>query len=336
MPAGPRASCITTLLTGGGAMGSRHALRIALVAMSLGFAGHAMATEGALGRDVTGTGITPYIGIIPPEAGLKVSLSYVNYDGSIGGARSVPIGGVAAVNLHAKIDLYAATFAYVWDTGPGRWNFASMATIPYIRPNATADLSLGRLGGRTSDNASGLFDLYFAPVIASYHVSAVEHWSVGMYVYAPTADYEKGRLANKGLNVWTYSPAVGYTHLFSKGTFEVSALAGVDFYSRNHATDYKNGEMFRLDALAMQRTASGFGFGAAFGWQQQLKDDSGPTADRLDGFRGHAVAAGPALAYKKAWDKETSVDVTFRWLKEFDVKNRIKGEPLVLNVALAF
>ena len=37
------------------------------------------------------------------------------------------------------------------------------------------------------------------------------------------------------------------------------------------------------------------------------------------------VGAGPAVAYKKSFSKESS----------FDVKNRVRGEPLVLNLYLA-
>lgn len=295
----------------------------------------AQATEGAMGRSITGAQVTPYVGIVPPTPGLNVSISYVNYDGSIGASRQVPIGGNSALDLHAKVDLFAATFAYIWDTGKGRWNYASMFTVPYIRPTARASLVIGQRQGEASDRASGLFDLYFAPVIASYHVSEVEHWSFGLYVYAPTADYEKGRLANKGLNIWTWSPAVGYTHLFDKGSFEFSALAGVDFYSKNHDTDYRNGPVFRLDLFAMKRTPSGWGFGAVAGVIKQLEDDEGPTADRLQGFSGRSFGVGPALAFKKSFGKESSIDMTLRWVKEFDVKNRLKGEPLVLNLSVA-
>ena len=295
----------------------------------------AVATEGAMGRSITGAQITSYVGIVPPAPGLHFSLSYINYDGSIGASREVPIGGNSALNLHATVDLYAATFAYIWDTGKGRWNYASMFTVPYIRPRVSASLVIGRLQGSLKDESSGLFDLYFAPVIASYHVSEVEHWSFGLYVYAPTADYKKGKLANNGLNIWTFTPAVGYTHLFDKGSFEFSGLAGVDFSSKNTDTDYQNGAVFHLDLLAMKRTPSGWGFGAALGWIQQLEDDDGPTADRLNGFSGHSLGAGPAIAFKKSFSKESSIDLSLRWIKEFRVKNRIKGEPLVLNVSIA-
>lgn len=288
-----------------------------------------------MGRSITGAQITPYVGVVPPAPGLHVSVSTINYDGSIGASRQVPIGGISAVNLHATVDLYAATFAYIWNTGKGRWNYASMFTVPYIRPRVSASLVIGRFQGELKDRSSGLFDLYFAPVIASYHVSEVEHWSFGLYVYAPTADYKKGQLANNGLNIWTYTPAVGYTHLFDKGSFEFSALAGVDFSSKNNDTDYQNGAVFHLDLLAMKRTPSGWGFGAVAGWIQQLEDDDGPTADRLNGFSGRSLGIGPAIAYKKSFSKESSIDFTLRWVKEFDVKNRLKGEPLVLNLSIA-
>ena len=138
-----------------------------------------------MGRSITGAQITPYVGIIPPASGLNVSISYINYDGDIGRSRQVPIAGRAALDLHAKIDLYAATFAYIWDTGKGRWNYASMITVPYIRPTARATIDVGGAQRTERDRASGLFDLYFAPVIASYHVSEVEHLSL-IHISEPT------------------------------------------------------------------------------------------------------------------------------------------------------
>jgi hypothetical protein len=307
-----------------------------LLACVVGFAStSAVATEGALGRTITGTQITPYVGIIPPTPGLQFSFNFANYSGNIGASKTVPIGGLTALNLHANVDIYSLTGAYIWDTKPGRWNFASMLTLSYINTDVSADLSLGRLNGRATDSSSGMYDLYFAPVIASYHVSEVEHWSFGVYIYAPTADYTKGQLANNGLNIWTFTPAVGYTHLFQKGTLELSALAGVDIYTKNTATDYSNGSVFHLDGLLMKRTASGWGFGAAGGWIEQIDDDTGPTADRLNGFKGRALSLGPAIDFTKSWSKTDKVSITLRYLKEFDVKNRIKGDPLMLNMSIS-
>ncbi len=50
---------------------------------------------------------------------------------------------------------------------------------------------------------------------------------------------------------------------------------------------------------------------------------------------GTHLNLGPAISYSKAWSKENKVSLTLRWLKEFDVKNRIQGEPLELNVSIS-
>lgn len=41
--------------------------------------------------------------------------------------------------------------------------------------------------------------------------------------------------------------------------------------------------------------SNGLAIGLVLGTQQQLDSDSGPTADRLNGFRGRDWALGPVL-----------------------------------------
>lgn len=286
----------------------------------------ARAVEGGLGRPITGMQVTPFAGVIPPTPGMVWQAAYIHYEGDIGASRPVPIGGRLALNLKVDADIGLATGLYIWDTPKSRWNFASMLTIPFIWVDASAGATVGGLGGSVRDNDSGLFDITFAPVIASYHVSEMEHWSFSLYVYAPTGDYETGKLANPGLNNWTFAPTVGYTKLFLKGGLEVSALSSVELYTQNPATDYKNGKVLTLDALTMLRTPSGFGFGAVAGWIEQLSDDSSPTLPAsLDGFRGHSLGAGPALSYTHKFEGMGQLDVNFRWMFEFDVTKRFSG-----------
>ncbi|WP_422506963.1 SphA family protein [Stenotrophomonas sp. GZD-301] len=297
----------------------------------------AAAVEGALGRSITGMQVTSYAGVIPPEPGMQWSLSYVHYDGKISGNRQAPIAGQLSLGLDADVSLTAATGVYVWPTRTGKWNFASMLTVPYITADVTADL-VGPLGTRreVKDSTSNLFDVYFAPFIAGYHIDPVQHVSVGLYVYAPTAKYDPGKLANPGMNVWTLSPSVGYTHLFQAGTLEFSVLGAVDWYSRNDDTDYKNGLVARADVLVVKRTPSGWGFGAAGGWLQQVQDDDGDLADRLGGFKGRSFGIGPVLTYGKKWAGGEHLDVSFRYVGEFSVKNRFEGDPWSLSISGGF
>lgn len=293
------------------------------------------AVEGGLGRPITGLQITPYAGIIPPDPGFIWSIGFAHYGGELGGTVQAPVGGELALGLEAEASFMTATGVYIWDTPKGRWSYASMLTVPYLWLDANANEVVGNRSVALEDDASGFYDLLAAPIIASYHVSEVEHWSFGLYVYAPTADYEAGRLANLGLNVWTFMPSVGYTKLFSKGTLEFSALGAVEFYTENEDTDYQNGEVFRLDLLGMKRFPTGWGVGLVGGWIQQITDDDGPLTERLDGFKGRSLGLGPAVTYSHK-GQGSEVDVSLRWVPEFEVEKRFEGDGVLLSVGLNF
>ncbi len=313
----------------------RRSLTIALALAALPPA-PAMATEGALGRTITGTNITSFAGVVPPEPGFNMLLGYAHYSGDIGAEREVPIGNLLTLGIDATFDMVSVVGMYVWDTGEGRWNFASMATLPVAQVEVDANVAVGQITGSRSDKADwDVFDPFFAPIIAGYHFDQTHHMTLALYVYTDWGSYDPDRLANLSLNTWTFSPTVGYTQLMQKGTLEFSALAAVDFYTENDATDYQNGAVFRLDALLVKRFANGWGVGGAGGWIEQIEKDEGPTADRLDGFKGHAIALGPIVTYSRKWDGG-QVEFAARWLTEFDVKRRIKGDPLMLTATVAF
>ncbi|MBF6023135.1 SphA family protein [Lysobacter niastensis] len=306
------------------------------LAASLAVAMPAHAVEGALGRTITGTNITSYAGVIPPAPGFTAGVGYVHYSGDIGGSREVPLNNVVSLGVDATFDMLSLTGVYVWDTGEGRWNFASMGALPLANVEVDANVSLGPRTGRVSDEDGwGLFDPFFAPVIASYHFDKTHHMSLALYVYTDWGSYDANRLANLSLNNWTFSPTVGYTQLMQKGTLEFSVLGAFDIYTKNDATDYENGTVFRLDAQLIKRFANGWGVGGIGGWIEQIEDDDGPTADRLNGFKGRAFALGPTVNYTKHW-KGGQVEFAARWLQEFDVKNRIEGDPLMVTAMVTF
>ena len=159
-------------------------------------------------------------------------------------------------------------------------------------------------------------------------------WQTTFGIYAPTGDYTKGALANLSLHNWTFSPTVGYTQLFSEGSLEWSTTAAVDFYTKDNATDYQNGDVFRVDSLLVKRFPSGWGVGGVGGWIYQLEKDTGPTADLLNGFKGRSLALGPMVNYLKKW-KGGQVEFSARWLHEFDVKNRLEGNPFLLSATIS-
>ena len=294
----------------------------------------ALATEGALGRPITGLQGTSYAGLIPPTHGWSMGVSYAYYAGSFD-AEAPLVGGGSAVGLDMTAQLFSLTGVYIWDTGEGPWNFASAVVLPFAKVDANADLRIGTVNASTSDSKRGLFDMAFVPVIASRHFSATRHMSLALYVFAPTGSFDPDRLANVSLNNWTFSPTVGYTQLFGEGTVEWSTLAAVDFYTENPATDYQNGAVFRVDSLLIKRFHNGWGIGAAGGWIEQLQDDTGPTAERFNGFEGRSLALGPIATYVRKWEGG-QVEFAARWLREFEVTRRFQGDPIMLTATIVF
>ena len=308
--------------------------RGALAALALAaFAPHARATEGGLGRSVTGVNALSYAAIVPPETGWVWQFGAVYDDGTIGGSKPVPIGGAAVLDVHAYMTLPSVTALYVWDTGAGAWNYASAFSVPYNLSSVNAQVSIGSVSARQHDSVTDFFDLAFIPIIASHHFSQTEHMALSLQVFAPTADFEVGKLANAGLGIWTFSPTVSFTKIFAPANVEFTTVAAVDFSSKHDDTDYKNAPVFRLDGLLIKRFGNGWGIGAAGGWIEQIGDDDGALADRLNGFKGHALGAGPVVSWGTKWEGG-SLELQLRYIKEFDVENRIKGEPVMLTASL--
>jgi hypothetical protein len=292
-----------------------------------------LGVEGGLGRSIVGSQITPFAGVVPPEPGFTFGVGFVYLDAKFGANKQTPIAGEVALDLEATFDLYSASLVYIWDTAPGSWNFATVAVLPYDQIKASADLQ-GPLPLRVTDKDSGLFDAMIVPVLASYHVSPVEHWSFALDISAPTGSYTAGQLANNSLNYWTFGPSVGYTHLFDKGTLEFSALAGIDFNTTNDATDYQSGAMFRLEAMLTKHLPNGWGLGLVGGILDQVSDDTGtPLADQLNGFRGHSYGLGPSISYTHAFSKTSNLSFAFRYIYNFDVSKQMKGDPILFTMS---
>ncbi len=86
--------------------------------------------------------------------------------------------------------------------------------------------------------------------------------------------------------------------------------------------------------MLLKRFSNGWGIGAAGGWIEQIGDDEGDLADRLNGFKGHALGIGPVVSWATKWEGGGSLEFQLRYIDEFSVENRIKGEPVMLTASL--
>lgn len=298
------------------------------------FVSRLFAVEGGLGRPISGAAIAPYAGLVPPEPGLALTIGEAYYDGSIGGA--IPIGNF---NLNLGIEMVASftpiAISYIWPTTSKQWNFASAISFPLAYVEVEADVTLDRVTARRTDHDFGLFDIAFTPLVASYHISQTDHFAFTFTVWAPTGDYDPNRLAVLSLNNWTFIPGIAYTKIFPKENIEFTGIWQVQFYTENPATDFQNGVLSDLEATLIKRFKGGAGIGVIGSWIAEITDDSGPAADRLNGFRGHAFGAGPILTYTTKIGKNL-LDLNARFIPEFGTKNRVEGSLFQFTATLKF
>jgi hypothetical protein len=311
------------------------ALNITVVLQFLSFASPTFGAEGGLGRPISGATINPYAGLVPPLPGFAVGVTEAYYSASIGGGTTVPIG----INLTLGVDMKASftpiTILYIWPTPGKEWNFASAISIPLAYVEAKASVTLGPLTGQVKDHDFGLFDLVIVPIIASYHISQTDHLAFNFTIWAPTGEYDPKRLANLSTNTWTFIPGVAYTKIFPKPNVELSAAWGLQFDTENSATNYENGILSDLEATVIKRFKSEFGIGVIGSWIQQITDDGGTTADRLNGFVGRAFGVGPILTYSTKLGK-SHLDFNARWVHELENRNRPEGDLFQFSATLKF
>ena len=307
----------------------------ALVAVALfSLANSALGAEGGIGRPISGASINPYAGLIPTAPGFIVGVAEQYYPGSISGA--IPLGNF---NLNLGLDLKASftpvSVVYIWPTSDPRWNFASVAAFPITYLEVEARVTLGPLTRVVKDSNSGMFDLFFTPVIASYHISETDHIAFSFSLWAPTGDYDPNRLATLSTNTWTFVPGLAYTKIFPAANIELSASWALTFDTENTATHYQNGVLSDLEATAIKRFKCGAGIGIIGSWIEQLNDDTGPTARTVNGFRGRAFGVGPILTYSTEVAKH-HLDFNARWVHEFENRNRVEGDLFAFSATFKF
>lgn len=284
----------------------------------------ASATEGALGRPVAGTSVLSSAGIVPPEPMTLFSLQQVYLDGSIGGNRQVPVAGTTSLGIEAKVAFTLASVLRVWGSRGG-WSLASGVTLPYVWTEARATFAAGGLNRANGDRASSLFDMYFTPVLAGYHFSQTDHIALSFNFWAPTGHYDPNVLANASLNNWTFVPQIAYTKLLPEHGLEFDAVLGLQFYTRNTATNYQNAPLMTLDLMGLKKFANGLGVGLVMGTVQQLGRDSGPLADRLNGFIGRDFTLGPILTFDTKIGGKHLLSASLRWVPSIASTNRLKS-----------
>jgi len=302
----------------------------------------ASAEEGGSGHYLPGS-IADFIDAVPLNEGFFVKFNGLGYIGSASITKRLPFAGVIVGG--PKAEIWGEGVSLVWrpsfDFGP-RWSYAMSVTIPYIEAYVSASGTASLLNGASisaekSKTTDAIGDIVLMPLMLNYNVNSDLNANFRLGIYAPTGDYEVGRLSNTGKNFWTFEPILGLMYFGKTNGLEVSVYPGIDINTTDDATHYRSGAQFHIDGTLAQHLPflGGLaGLGVSAYDYRQVTADTGVGAN-LGAFEGKSIGVGPVASYiTKIAGHDTSFEV--KWLHEVETQNRLQGNIYWLKAVTRF
>ncbi|MEW6440284.1 MAG: transporter [bacterium] len=311
---------------------------VAALVLALSLPVGVSAEEGGSGHYMPG-GFASFVDVLPGKPGLGVFNSFTYYSGDASRSRTFIVGGQVTASLDATV--YVDTTILLYETpleilGGG---YGLGIAVPVVWVEATGEVSTPFGSRSMSDSARGLGDITIFPLMLVWQTGSFKY---GGYfgIYAPTGDYDVGKLANVGKNYWTFEPTL-YVNYFGKKGQEVTAFAGYDVNTENKDTHYESGDAFHLDATFAQHLPlfdlGLVGVGANAFYYKQVTGDSGAGAV-LGKLEDRTGGIGPVLSFAAKLGKTQWADLVAeaKWLPELEVNRRLKGDIVWFKLAVLF
>lgn len=287
------------------------------------------AEEGGAGHYMPGASAT-LIDIAPTEPGWILQPIYFHYDAEF--SKTLPIAGGVSAGLKVATDVVSLGGVYTLKQKVLGSSYSLAAFVPFVTTEVTGNL---RRISRT-DKTSAIGDMTFIPLMMAWDNDNWQYDAI-LSVYAPTGDYEAGRLANTGLNYWTIEPTLGATYSNETTGLNILFRAGMTFNTENNDTNYKSGSVLHAETTVQQLFPLGKGImGAGINGYiyEQITGDSGSGAT-LGDFKGSSLGIGPVLTYILPSEKGKWI-FSAKWLAEVDREKRLEGDYVWLKAAWMF
>jgi hypothetical protein len=295
------------------------------------------AEEGGSGHYMPGS-MSSFVDGVPAKETFITRYNLIYYNGSVGGSVPLPIGGRSTLGANATIWGHGLTLLWRPPIELGeRWSYALSATVPFMWAEVSANVTAGPITRKITSNTGGLGDIVLMPLMLNYNVNSNLNVNFRTGIYAPTGDYEVGRLANTGKNFWTFEPTLGLMYFGVNNGREASVFVGADFNTENPDTHYQSGTQFHVDGTLAQHFPL-FGGLAGVGvngfWYDQITGDSGSGATFGD-FEGSTTGVGPVASYVFKIGKVDMI-AEAKWLHELDTTKRLEGNIVWFKLVAKF
>lgn len=270
--------------------------------------------------------------------GTFIKPMYLNYSGSA--TAKIPTAAGLAADLEADSNTLALVGGYTFAGKVLGATYTVVAALPFTWLDISGNVQAPNGGTRRIGNSvSGIGDVTIIPAMLAWkEPDSPWQFNAVLPIYAPTGNYQVGRLGNTGLNYWTFDPIFGVVYSNAKSGFNALLNTGFAINTENSDTNYKSGNVLHFDGTIQQILPVGTGLmtlGAEGFYFQQVSCDSGSGAT-LGCFKGRTAGLGPVIGYIQPFSKTESLVLEFKWLFEMDVKNRLDGDYIWLKAVYKF
>jgi hypothetical protein len=317
----------------------RHSLTSIVIIAALATAnGNALAGEGGTTHVIPGSMSTLADNAPATGPGSFIKPMYLNYSGSA--TAKIPTAAGLAADLEADSNTLALVGGYTFAGKVLGATYSVVAALPFTWLDISGNVQVPNGGTRRIGNSvSGIGDVTIIPAMLAWkEPDSPWQFNAVLPIYAPTGNYQVGRLGNTGLNYWTFDPIFGVVYSNAKSGFNALLNTGFAINTENPDTNYKSGNVLHLDGAIQQILPVGKGLltlGAEGFYFQQVSCDSGSGAT-LGCFKGRTTGLGPVVGYIQPFSKTESLVLEFKWLFEMDVKNRLDGDYIWLKAVYKF
>jgi hypothetical protein len=294
-----------------------------------------VAEEGGAGHYIPG-GMGTLIDASPTKPGWVAEAIYMHYSGEASISRPFPIAGLLATDIEATSDAAMVGGFYTFEKTLFGAHYSVGGFLPVVSMEVAASLDtpVGKVS--RTDSVTDIGDINVVPAMLAWK-SGSWQFDALLTIYAPTGDFETGRLANTGLNYWTFEPTVGINYNNEKMGFNFALHTGITLNTKNRDTRYKSGSVLHTEASITQLLPLGKGYlgiGANAFLYKQVSGDSGAGA-RLGSFKSSSFGIGPALSYfLPIGDKTLAAEV--KWIPERNTAKRMEGDSIWLKAVYQF
>lgn len=242
---------------------------------------------------------------------------------------SVEIGS-ERIEIDTDIDSYVIVPQFLWVTDR-QWlggDYAFYIAPSVVRNSVATRLTFLDKSVDSKSDGTGLGDLYIQPLWLGWRDSDYD-LSVGAGVYLPTGRYDAGEDDNTGLGFWTAQlQAAAYYYLDEQQSSALMISSTYETHGEKDGTDVTPGDHVTLEWGYSQYLSQRLEIGVSgFGLWQIERDDR--PASRIDpNAKSEVYGIGGQLAY---W-ATPRVNLSLRYVKEFEAKARFEGEWLTFNI----